>query len=214
MTDHDRAAARRELADALQRALDRRHEVLDVIVESGDNASAVDAIAKLLGTSKLGGEAVMAISFAQLTKDSRRKIADELEDLNKQLSFTLGERPASSGESLALRTFSAGVDRNEQGLGRGQILQAVHPVGDADVALGGVAAGDIVPARPGAGASWHQAGVAMQPDVVRRVGKAAEQFALTGARIVEKRQRLVGVAGQHDIVEAVPLTRRIAHGHA
>ncbi|MDT5338004.1 MAG: hypothetical protein QOD90_3509 [Mycobacterium sp.] len=112
MTDHDHAAARREIADALQNALDRRHEVLDVIVEADDTAAAVDAIATLLGTSHLGGEAVMSISFDQLTKDSRRKIASELEDLNKQLTFTLGERPASSGESLVLRSFSSAADRD------------------------------------------------------------------------------------------------------
>ncbi|MCW2593736.1 MAG: hypothetical protein JWQ86_6163, partial [Mycobacterium sp.] len=80
MTDHDRAAARREITDALQKALDRRHEVLDVIVEAGDKAAAVGAIAALLETSKLGGEAVMAMAFTQLTKDARRKIADELDD--------------------------------------------------------------------------------------------------------------------------------------
>ena len=60
MTDHDRAAARREITDALQKALDRRHEVLDVIVEADDRSSAVEAISTLLGTSQLGGEAVMA----------------------------------------------------------------------------------------------------------------------------------------------------------
>lgn len=112
MTDHDRAAARREIAEALQKALDRRHEVLDVIVEAADRAAAVDSISTLLETSHLGGEAVMTISFDQLTRDSRRKIADELEDLNNQLTFTLGERPASSGESLALRNFSGDVDRD------------------------------------------------------------------------------------------------------
>ena len=111
MTDHDHAAARREIADALQKALDRRHEVLDVIVEADDRATAVEAISALLETSHVGGEAVMSISFDQLTKDSRRKIANELEDLNKQLTFTLGERPASSGESLVLRSFSSAADR-------------------------------------------------------------------------------------------------------
>jgi GNAT superfamily N-acetyltransferase len=35
-----------------------------------------------------------------------------LEDLNKQLSFTVGERPASSGDSLVLRPFSADEDRD------------------------------------------------------------------------------------------------------
>ncbi|MBB5161472.1 GNAT family N-acetyltransferase [Mycobacterium sp. AZCC_0083] len=112
MTEHDRAAARREITDALLKALDRRHEVLDVIVEADDKAAAVEAISTLLETSRLGGEAVMAMSFTQLTKDSRRKIANELEDLNKQLSFTLGDRPASSGESLVLRLFSGEADRD------------------------------------------------------------------------------------------------------
>jgi GNAT superfamily N-acetyltransferase len=112
MTDHDHAAARREIADALQKALDRRHEVLDVIVEAVDRAAAVESISALLETSHVGGEAVMTISFDQLTRASRRRIADELEDLNKQLTFTLGERPASSGEGLVLRSFSSDVDRD------------------------------------------------------------------------------------------------------
>lgn len=112
MTDHDRAAARREITEALQKALDRRHEVLDVIVDAPDKPAAVGAIATLLGTSQLGGEAVMAMAFNQLTKDARRKIADELDNLNKQLTFTLGERPASTGESLELRMFSVAADRD------------------------------------------------------------------------------------------------------
>lgn len=112
MTDHDRKAARREIADALLKALERRHEVLDLIVEADNKAAAVEAIVGLLGTSHAGAEAVFGLSFDQLTKDSRKIIQDELEDLNKQLSFTLGERPASSGESLELRAFSAVDDRD------------------------------------------------------------------------------------------------------
>jgi GNAT superfamily N-acetyltransferase len=112
MTDQDRKAARREIADALLKALERRHEIADVVVESEDKAAAVEAIVRLLDTSHLAAEAVMGMSFAQLTIDSRRKILAELEDLNKQLSFTLGERPASSGETLELRPFSADRDRD------------------------------------------------------------------------------------------------------
>jgi hypothetical protein len=112
MTDHDQAAARREITDALLAALDRRHEVLDVIVEADDRPAAVKAIADLLGTSRLGGEAVMGMSFDQLTKDARRTIATELDDLNHQLSFTLGERPAASGDSLVLHPFSGESDRD------------------------------------------------------------------------------------------------------
>jgi GNAT superfamily N-acetyltransferase len=112
MTDHDRKAARRDIADALLKALERRHEVLDLMVESENTPAAVEAIVGLLGTSHVGAEAVMGMSFDQLTKDSRKKIQAELEGLNKQLSFTLKERPASSGETLELRPFSADEDRD------------------------------------------------------------------------------------------------------
>lgn len=112
MTDHDQTAARREIADALLAALERRHEVADAIVEAENKADAVEAIVKLLGTSHLAAEAVMSMSFDQLTQDVRKKIIAELEDLNKQLSFTFSERPASSGESLELRAFSAKDDRD------------------------------------------------------------------------------------------------------
>lgn len=112
MTAVDRAVSRREITDALLKAMERRHEVLDVIVESDDRASAVQAIAKLLGTSPLGCEAVIGMSFDQLTKDSRARIADELEDLNNELTFTLGDRPASSGETLVLRPFAGDPDRD------------------------------------------------------------------------------------------------------
>src|SRR6516225_5368175 len=112
MTDQDRKAARREIADALLKALERRHEVLDLMVESENKAAAVEAIGSLLDTSHVGAEAVMGMSFDQLTKDSRRTIQAELEDLNKQLSFTLKERPASSGETLELRPFSPAEDRD------------------------------------------------------------------------------------------------------
>ena len=112
MTAVDRAVSRREITDALLKAMERRHEVLDVIVDADDRASAVKAIAELLGTSHLGCEAVIGMSFDQLTKDSRARIRAELEDLNNELTFTLGERPASSGETLALRPFSGAGDRD------------------------------------------------------------------------------------------------------
>jgi ribosomal protein S18 acetylase RimI-like enzyme len=112
MTDQDRKAARREIADALSKAVERRHEIADLVVESETKSAAVEAIVSLLDTSHIAAEAVMGMSFDQLTRDSRRKILAELEDLNKQLSFTLNERPASSGETLELRPFSPGEDRD------------------------------------------------------------------------------------------------------
>ena len=112
MTDQDQRAARRDIADALLSALNHRHEVLDVIVEAYDRTAAVAAIAALLNTSVRGGEAVMSMAFDQLTKDSRRKIAAELDDLNSQLTFTLNERPASSDDSVTLRPFAGNPDQD------------------------------------------------------------------------------------------------------
>jgi RimJ/RimL family protein N-acetyltransferase len=112
MTDQDRAVTRRAIADALLTALERRHEVLDAIVASHDRESAVEAVTELLGKSRIGSEAVMGMSFDQLTKESRRRIAAELDDLNSQLSFTVSERPASADDSLRLRPFSHDADRD------------------------------------------------------------------------------------------------------
>jgi GNAT superfamily N-acetyltransferase len=110
MTDDDGRVARREIADALVRALERRHELLDVVVESEDYDAAIEAIANRLGTSHDAGEAVLRLSFDRLTRVSRRRIAAELEDLNNELSFTVG--PASTQETLSLRPFDAETDRD------------------------------------------------------------------------------------------------------
>jgi GNAT superfamily N-acetyltransferase len=110
--DHDHAASRREITDALIAALDRRHEVLDVIVDADNRGAAVEAVAALLGTTQLGAEAVVGMPMYRLTKDSRRNIAAELDDLNSRLTFTLLERPESSGEHLVLRAFSGEADRD------------------------------------------------------------------------------------------------------
>ena len=52
------------------------------------------------------------MSFDLLTKDARKRIADELEDLNSQLSFAVKDRPASFGDNLSLRPFSGAADRD------------------------------------------------------------------------------------------------------
>lgn len=112
MTDDAQKAERREIADTLVRALERRHELLDIIVEAEDYDAAVEAIAAMLQTTPAGAEAVMGLSFDRLTKVSRRRIRDELNDLNHELSFTVGERKPAPGESLMLRLFSADTDRD------------------------------------------------------------------------------------------------------
>ncbi|MGB3303440.1 MAG: GNAT family N-acetyltransferase [Gordonia sp. (in: high G+C Gram-positive bacteria)] len=110
MTDVDQTASRRDITDALLSAMERRHEVLDIIVEAENRDTAATKIAALLGKSKLGAEAVLNMSFYQLTTDERRKNQAELDNLNEAIRFTLAERPASSGDTLSLRPFSADED--------------------------------------------------------------------------------------------------------
>jgi hypothetical protein len=112
MTDQDRAVTRRAIADALLTALERRHELVDAIVDSSDRTSAIEAVAGVLGTSRVGSEALMGMRLDQFTKESRRRIAAELDDLNSLLSFTVHERPASADDSLRLRPFSQDSDRD------------------------------------------------------------------------------------------------------
>jgi GNAT superfamily N-acetyltransferase len=111
MTDDGRLE-RREIAHALVQALERRHELLDVVVESEDYDAAIEAIATSLGTSLVAAEAVLRLSFDRLTKVARRRFAAELEDLNAQLSFTMGEKAAGAGQTVVLRPFAADEDRD------------------------------------------------------------------------------------------------------
>lgn len=110
MTDVDKATARREMTEALLTALERRHELLDTVVEADDRAAAVSAIAELLGASPIAVDSVLNMSFHQLTKDARRKNQAELDDLNAALTFTSAERPAAADNTVGLRPFSADAD--------------------------------------------------------------------------------------------------------
>jgi GNAT superfamily N-acetyltransferase len=111
MTEQDNRVERREIARAMVRALERRHELLDAVVESEDYDDAIEAIASLIGTSLVAAEAVLRLSFDRLTRVARDRIAAELEDLNSQLSF-IAEQPASTGQNLVLRPFAADKDRD------------------------------------------------------------------------------------------------------
>jgi GNAT superfamily N-acetyltransferase len=111
MTEQDNTAERREIARAMVRALDRRHELLDAVVASEDYDAAIEAIASLIGTSLVAAEAVLRLSFDRLTRVSRDRIAAELEDLNSQLSF-ISEQPVSTAQNLVLRPFDADEDRD------------------------------------------------------------------------------------------------------
>lgn len=116
MTEQQGAAERRAIADALVRALDRRHEVLDAVVGSEDYDAAIEAIADLLDTSAVAAEAVLRLSFDRLTKVSRRRIAAELDSLSEESPiFAAPEASDQSGgraRRLLLRPFTADEDRD------------------------------------------------------------------------------------------------------
>ncbi|UYP19465.1 GNAT family N-acetyltransferase [Rhodococcus sp. Z13] len=105
-TDHDKVLDRREIAAALLRALERRHEVLDVIVESHDRAEAVAKLASLLDTTEFCAEAVLNLPFRRLTRAERKKIREELDDLDAVLQWTTAARPFATGAHFRLRPIS------------------------------------------------------------------------------------------------------------
>ena len=108
MTTHiqDQILDRREITSALVRALERRHEVLDAVVDSKDHQEALTTVAELLGTSEANAEAVLSLKFSALTKAARDRIQGELENLDATLEWTTLDRPASSGQNFTLRPFS------------------------------------------------------------------------------------------------------------
>lgn len=111
MTEPDTTAERRVIADALVHALERRHAVLDAVVASDDYDAAIDAIADLLETSSVAAEAVLRLSFHRLTKVARRRIAVELENLDKEL-LPPAELTGGSARRLTLRPFAAVADHD------------------------------------------------------------------------------------------------------
>ncbi|OAN39733.1 GNAT family N-acetyltransferase [Mycolicibacterium iranicum] len=107
------AAASREMAAALVHAMERRHEVLDAVVASEDYDAAIESIAAVLDITEEAAEAVLRLSFDRLTKVSRRRIADEFENLDSQVStFSQRERTPGSARRLILRPFTAEADRD------------------------------------------------------------------------------------------------------
>ncbi|ANI39368.1 acetyltransferase [Mycolicibacterium vaccae 95051] len=87
--------------------------MLDAVVASEDYDAAIEALADLLDTSHDAAEAVLRLSFDRLTKVSRRRIADELENLTSQeQAYTPSEQTPGSARKLMLRPFAPDRDRD------------------------------------------------------------------------------------------------------
>ena len=104
----------------------------------------------------------------------------------------------------------AHVERHAEVLGRVEPLQVVHVVGDGR-ARPRLREQVEVPrlARGGAGAAAASRRCAARPRCAGR-GSAPSISRSRSRGVVEQRQRLVGVAGEHDLVEALDARRRAA----
>jgi hypothetical protein len=102
------------------------------------------------------------------------------------------------------------VDRGRPVEGHAQLatgpqpLQRVHVVGHRRAA-GGLVEQVVVPARPCRAPARQQRAVGVKHRLVGLVGERAEDLVLAVRGIRQRRQRLVGVGCQHDLVEALRL---------
>ena len=73
------------IVDALLRAVDRRDEVFQMIEDSEDMDEARRRVGQLLGVGELGSRAVLDMQVRRLTRDHRRRLASEAEELRSKL---------------------------------------------------------------------------------------------------------------------------------
>ncbi len=102
-------------------------------------------------------------------------------------------------DDLIFRYGFGRVKRNTKGGVGFYPLQDVHVVGQHRAFLVALAQ-PVVPARPGQAAARQQAVVGMQHDLVGLVGNRAQRIAFGTGGVGEQCQRLVAVAGEHDLV--------------
>src|SRR5215472_9126283 len=172
------------------------------------------AHAQLLGDLEAGRqrvlmEAVAAVAAAEI------RVAHALDGMHSALGADRGGIVHGMVEAQARMDGSGlrrplGIDRHEERRAAREPLQAVHPVGHAHRTLALPSVGDVIPARPYRTATRHQGRILMQPDLVARVGEAAEQLALAPVGVSQQGQRVVGVAGEDRLVEALPMACSIA----
>ena len=85
--DEDERHTRDELMilDALEKAMDRRDEVFQIIEDSEDEDEARRRVGQLLGVGELGSRVVLDLQVRRLTRDQRQAIASRAEELRSKL---------------------------------------------------------------------------------------------------------------------------------
>ena len=81
--DADRHRERVDILTAIDRALDRRTEVFEVVTRSAEPADAVAAVRHLLDVERMGAEAVLAMQLRRFSASERAKITAELDELHR-----------------------------------------------------------------------------------------------------------------------------------
>ena len=133
------------------------------------------------------------------------ELAAGMERSQIELGVVIGE--ARKGQVRIGRFM--GIESHEDGFGRIDGLQGVHPVGDGDLAGTVFSLAQEVPRGPGIAASWHQAGIAVQIDFVQRIGAGAEQVTLDGVRIGEHDESVGRVGCQHRCIKMMGLAVQV-----
>jgi DNA gyrase/topoisomerase IV subunit A len=85
--DEEERRTREELMvlDALERAMDRRDEVFQVIDDSGDADEARRRLGQLLGVDELGSRVILDMQVRRFTRDQRQNLASRAEELRSKL---------------------------------------------------------------------------------------------------------------------------------
>ena len=95
----------------------------------------------------------------------------------------------------------AGIERDHYRCIGGQVLQAVHQVSHAEnLVFWAFAVAQIVPARPRASPGWHQVRVGMKNCGVCLVPDLAQGGLFLRRGVCKQLQRLIGMAGEYDMV--------------
>jgi hypothetical protein len=87
--DEDERQIRQELmiVAALVQAMERRHDVFQMIEDSEDSDEAIRRVGQLLGVGKLGSRAVLDLQARRFTRDQRQALASRAEELRSKLPY-------------------------------------------------------------------------------------------------------------------------------
>jgi DNA gyrase/topoisomerase IV subunit A len=85
MNDDEQAREQLMILECLLQAMDRREEVFRVIEDSEDMDEAMHRVGEVLGVGEIRSQAVLSMQARRFTKDQRRRLEAEVEELRSKL---------------------------------------------------------------------------------------------------------------------------------